>query len=220
MTSLLDSDPYPWPFDGCIDGDRLALVITGAQRAWAERCADPFPAVAALVAIADDVRNAGGRVIAVHHLERRPAGVARPSLLPRPGTHRAGSVLPEALPVTDVVEAGGIDGFWSSSLDDLLRSTRRTHLLFGGLASELTVDSTLRSANDRGYECLVLTDACAPVDPALGARAFHSVTMSGGIFGALGTTRSLRAMLRDPRSVPSPAVRAPAPDAPIILEHR
>jgi biuret amidohydrolase len=220
MTSLPDSDPYPWPFDGCIDGHRLALLITGAQRAWAERCADPFPALAALVAIADDVRNVGGTVIAVHHLERRPAGTGRPSVLPRTGTHRAGSVLPDALPVTDVVEAGGIDGFWSSSLDDVLRSTGRTQLLVGGLASELTVDSTLRSANDRGYECLVLTDACAPIDPDLAARAFQSVTMSGGIFGALGTTRSLRAALRDHRPVPSPAVRATAPDAPITLEHR
>ena len=49
----------------------------------------------------------------------------------------------------------------------------------------------MRSANDRGFECLTLTDAVAPHDPALAARAHHSVTMSGGIFGAIGTTADL-----------------------------
>ena len=64
-------------------------------------------------------------------------------------------------------------------------------MLLGGFASEITVDSTVRTLNDQGHECLVLTDGCAPIDPALGARAHHSLTMSGGIFGALGTSDSL-----------------------------
>ena len=207
MTTLPDSDPYPWPWDGCLDGGRLALVITGAQRSWAGSCTDPFPAIAALVAIAADVHDIGGSVIAVRHHQHRPS--RRPGPLPGPDSD-GGDALPRALVVDATVVAGGIDGFWASPLDDLLRSTGRTHLVFGGLAAELTVDSTLRSANDRGYECLVLSDACAPVDPALGARALHSVTMSGGIFGAVGTTRSLRDALRTlsarPASSPSTAL--------------
>jgi len=59
--------------------------------------------------------------------------------------------------------------------------------VLGGIASELTVDSTVRTLNDRGHECLVLTDGCAPLVASLGVRAHHSLTMSGGIFGALGT---------------------------------
>jgi nicotinamidase-related amidase len=60
-------------------------------------------------------------------------------------------------------------------------------VVLGGIASELTVDSTVRTLNDRGHECLVLTDGCAPLVASLGARAHHSLTMSGGIFGALGS---------------------------------
>ena len=60
-------------------------------------------------------------------------------------------------------------------------------IVLAGFASELTVDSTVRTLNDRGHECLVLTDGCAPLDAELGARAHCSLTMSGGIFGALGT---------------------------------
>jgi nicotinamidase-related amidase len=60
-----------------------------------------------------------------------------------------------------------------------------------GLGAETAVDCTVRSANDRGFECLTLTDAVAPHDPALAARTHHSITMSGGIFGAIGTTTDL-----------------------------
>jgi nicotinamidase-related amidase len=49
----------------------------------------------------------------------------------------------------------------------------------------------VRSANDRGYECLTLTDATAPLDAGTGARELRSITMSGGIFGAIGTATSL-----------------------------
>jgi nicotinamidase-related amidase len=69
------------------------------------------------------------------------------------------------------------------------------YVVLAGLASELTVDSTVRTLNDRGHECLVLTDACAPVDRGLGRHAHASLTMSGGIFGALGTTTDLLAAL-------------------------
>jgi nicotinamidase-related amidase len=74
-----------------------------------------------------------------------------------------------------------------------------------GYGAEATVDSTLRSANDRGYECLVLTDAVAPFHDALGARALASVTMSGGIFGAIGTSADLLGALATPVT-PAPPV--------------
>ena len=51
--------------------------------------------------------------------------------------------------------------------------------------------STLATGNDRGYECLALADASAAHDPAVGARALNSITMSGGIFAAVGTTTAL-----------------------------
>jgi Isochorismatase family len=63
--------------------------------------------------------------------------------------------------------------------------------LMAGFGAEVTVDCTLRTANDQGYECLVLVDAYAPFDRSTGDHALSSVTMSGGIFGALGTTTAL-----------------------------
>jgi nicotinamidase-related amidase len=57
------------------------------------------------------------------------------------------------------------------------------------------VHSTLRSANDTGYECLLVADACSAHDPALVASSISSVEMSGGIFGAIGTTDAVLAAL-------------------------
>ncbi|MCU1453352.1 MAG: cysteine hydrolase [Acidimicrobiales bacterium] len=204
MTIVTHTDPYPWPWDADLSGRRLALVIAGGQHHWSERSADPFPAVAALVALAADVRGAGGIVVALRHGDPAPWATNRPRTLPAVGSAGWQLVLPEALTLDHVVDATGADGFFGSRLDDVLRLAHRDHLLLGGLASEVTVDSTLRSANDRGYECLVLTDACAPHDVEVGARALRSVTMSGGIFGAIGTSFAVRRAL-DPRpDAPSP----------------
>ena len=81
------------------------------------------------------------------------------------------------------------------------RSTRccaraaRDLLLLVGLGLETTVHSTMRSANDRGYECLLVVDACAPLDPDAVPNAVSMVEMSGGIFGAVGLTDPVLAAL-------------------------
>ena len=104
-----------------------------------------------------------------------------------------------------MVTATGIDGFFGSPLDHRLRAAGRDHLAIGGFGLEATVHSTLRSANDAGYECLLLTDASAPLDPALAGAAASIVTMSGGIFGALGSTTDLLAALpTEPSPTPHP----------------
>ena len=65
------------------------------------------------------------------------------------------------------------------------------HLLVCGLGLEGPVHSTLRSANDRGLECLLVIDACAPVDGALADAAVRIIEMSGGIFGAVATSEAV-----------------------------
>jgi nicotinamidase-related amidase len=185
--------PYAWPWDGRLDPCRLALVAVGCQRWWADRTTGHEAALVALEQTAAAVREAGGLVVVVRH--GRPTGPARRrSLLPRPGEVGWENVTPWVR--GDVfVHATGVDGFFGSSLDADLRSLDRDTLVLGGLGLETAVYSTMTSGNDRGYECLALVDASAPHDPAVGARALSSITMSGGIFGAVGTSSALRAAL-------------------------
>ena len=172
MRTVAGTTPYPWPWDGSCAGDRLALVVAGWDAGWRERAdashvADVERRVDDLAAA---VSAAGGTVVAVGH-------GAAPSAPGRP------------------IVASGIDGFHGSGLDATLRAVGATHLLVAGHGLEAPVHSTLRSANDRGYECLLVVDAGSPLDPALANAARSMVEMSGGIFGAVGSTADvLRAL--------------------------
>ena len=187
MVSLDSTVPYPWPYDGVLDPGRLALVVAGAQVGWVARSSRAADVATVLLTVATELRSVGALVVVVRH---GAIPGRRPSPIPLPGTDdwqlafgtRNADV---------VVDATGIDGFHGGPLDDVLRARGIDHLVLGGFGHEATVDSTLRSANDRGYECLVLCDGVAPFDADLGARALDSVTMSGGIFGAVGTSTAL-----------------------------
>jgi biuret amidohydrolase len=96
----------------------------------------------------------------------------------------------------------GIDGFYSTTLDADLRRAGRDQLLLTGFGLEAPVHSTMRTANDAGYECLLVTDAGAPLDPATAGPAVSMVTMSGGIFGAVGTAAAVLATLAPTQETP------------------
>ena len=203
--------PYPWPYDGELDVRALALVICGAQRRSS-------------TAVRRRGRRAGGARRAGGHgpRRRRAGGLGAPRTTGRAGTAAAGSCRCAATPggrwsprrrrATSSSTAPGGTGASRSDLDHTLRAAGIRSIALGGIASELTVDSTVRTLNDRGHECLVLTDGCAPLDADLGARAHSSLTMSGGIFGALGTIDHLVAALdgalvdHDPPSKEQPMI--------------
>jgi biuret amidohydrolase len=201
------SIPYAWPYDGRLVGSSLALVICGAQRELVAASTGAGAVTERLRDAAGAVRRIGGRVVWVRHGGRdapsRPTGSLPVRLTP-------GWELVGGSPATDsVVDASGWDGCFGSDLDHALRSRAAatggwSRVVLGGYASEITVDSTVRTLNDRGHECLVLTDGCAPLDTALGGRAHASVTMSGGIFGALDTCTSLVGLLTTISSLPTP----------------
>lgn len=178
-----ESVPYPWPYGGGLTPQRFGLLVAGAQPAWIDRSVNAEVVADTIDAVARAVRAMGGTVFVIRHASPRP----RRALPPRTRTPEW-ALLFDVASKDVVVDATGIDGFHGSSLDDELRWRGIDHLALCGFGAEATVDSTLRSANDRGYECLTLTDAVAPFDVDLGRHALSSVTMSGGIFGAIATS--------------------------------
>lgn len=175
------TEPYPWPYDGRLDPSRLALIVAGACQGLAEQCADALGVTAVILTTAKVVREFGGLVVMVRHIvpSARWYDAERTDLAL---DHHDGDL---------IVDAAGLDGLYGSRLDTELRARGIDQLAFAGFGLETAIHSTLRSANDRGYECLTLSDASAPLDPACGERALHSTTMSGGIFGAIGTSSAL-----------------------------
>jgi biuret amidohydrolase len=179
--TVAGSEPYPWPWDGRLDPERVALLVLGWDAGWADRCHLDAATTQRIHQHAVDVPF----VVTVAHLtprDRAARAAPEPLHAPRHGAW--------------AVTAGGVDGFHDGPLEGLLRAAGRDQLLLCGHGLEGPVHSTMRSANDRGLECLLVLDACTPVDPALVAASRSMVLMSGGIFGAVGTTEPTLDALR------------------------
>jgi nicotinamidase-related amidase len=141
-------------------------------------------------ALAAALRAAGGLVVAVGTTPmRRPRGV---------GADAGPAVWPSGLAADVEVRAAGTSAFHDSPLDSLLQGGGYNDLLVAGWGLEGPVHSTLRAANDRGYECLLVADACTTLAPELAFNACEMVRFSGGIFGAFADAADVIATLAEP----------------------
>jgi nicotinamidase-related amidase len=106
-------------------------------------------------------------------------------------------IVPALAPATGeaVIVKPGKGAFWATSLDDLLRGQRITHLLVAGVTTEVCVQTTMREANDRGYECLLIEDATESYFPAFKQATLEMVRAQGGIVGWTAPWAALRASL-------------------------
>src|SRR5205085_1810849 len=94
-------------------------------------------------------------------------------------------IVPELapLPGEPVVDKPGKGAFYATDLDALLRNRGITQLVVCGVTAEVCVHTSVREANDRGFECLVLEDCIASYIPAFQAAAVAMIKAQGGIFG-------------------------------------
>ena len=82
-----------------------------------------------------------------------------------------------------VVDKPGKGAFWATGLHERLRSARISHLVFSGVTTEVCVQTSMREANDRGYECLLIEDATESYFPEYKAATVEMITAQGGIIG-------------------------------------
>src|SRR6478672_1620646 len=171
----VNSRPYAWPYHGSPRPERTALLL------FSDPCETaPQPAA----------------VSALHHLleavhARRIAVVALPPAQGRP-----------VFPLTEVgaelvIPRPQLGAFAGTHLDRELRRRGIADLLIAGFPFELGADCTMREANDRGYECLLIEDCCSGVSAQTLAGAISSVQFSGGIFGAVATAADVLAALHE-----------------------
>ena len=90
-----------------------------------------------------------------------------------------------------VIDKAGKGAFYGTPLDEALRRSGIHYLVLCGVTTEVCVHSTTREANDRGYECLVVADACGSYFPAFHDATLAMVQAQGGIFGRVTHTAAV-----------------------------
>lgn len=109
------------------------------------------------------------------------------------------SIVPELTPLPgefDIAKPGK-GAFYNTPLLEILQQHKVTHLLFAGVTTEVCVQTTLREANDRGYECLLVSDATESYFPEFKQAALDMITAQGAIVGWTANTDTVLKGLRE-----------------------
>ena len=103
------------------------------------------------------------------------------------------SIIPELAPLPGEIALSkpGKGAFSRTNLESMLQEKGITHLIFAGVTTEVCVQTTMREANDRGYECLLIEDATASYFPEFKQATLEMIRAQGGIIGWTTTATQL-----------------------------
>jgi nicotinamidase-related amidase len=216
VAALVNAEPYPYP----LHVRSTALVIIDMQRDFLEPggFGDALgndvsllrAAIEPLATVLTAAREAG--IVVVHTREGH-----RPDLSDlSPAKHRRGNfptkigdrgpmgrilvrgedghdIIAELAPIAGepVIDKPGKGAFYATDLEAILRSRGIGHLIVCGVTTEVCVHTTVREANDRGFDCLVLSDCTGSYFPHFHEAALAMIKAQGGIFGWVAPSAAL-----------------------------
>ncbi|MEV4421003.1 isochorismatase family cysteine hydrolase [Patulibacter sp. NPDC049589] len=128
-------------------------------------------------------------------------------------------VVDELAPIAGepVLDKPGKGAFYATDFELLLRTAGITHLIVCGVTTEVCVHTTVREANDRGFECVVVEDGTGSYFPEFHEMALRMIAAQNGIFGWTATSQELLAGI-EPATATPPAATSAAPATPITTE--
>ncbi len=213
------------PFEYASEPRSSALVVIDMQRDFVERggfgeaLGNDVTRLAAIVGTVKALLDAcrGARMTIVHTREGHRADLAdcppakrlrgnpklrigdagpmgRILVTGEPGNEIVPELAPRAGEI--VIDKPGKGAFYATALGDILRLRGITHLVFAGVTTEVCVQSTMREANDRGYECLLVEDATESYFAEFKRATIEMLVAQGGIAGWSAPSDAVIAALR------------------------
>jgi biuret amidohydrolase len=210
---LKQSTPYAWPLSGNLVLDKTALIIIDMQRdfledggyfaSMGEDISHVKKAIQPTRSFLEIARNLGLMIIHTRESHRQNLSDLNPTKYKKSQNQGApigssgpmgrllirgeyGSEIIQDLSPLDsetVIDKPGNSAFYATDLEIILRAHQIENLILAGVTTDVCVSSTMRDANDRGFDCLLLENCCGAATEELHLSVLKSMQREGGIFG-------------------------------------